>query len=81
VEPTEIPKVTEINNQITVLKAKVASIMQSLAVKTEKIKDIEGIKNFNDFVIKNNLNGTTVTPEIILQKRIEYCKNKIETTK
>ena len=79
VDPTEIPKVTEINNQITTLKAKVASLMQSLASKTEKVKDMEGIKNFSDFVIKNNLDGMAVTPEIILQKRIEYCENKIKT--
>lgn len=76
----KIPKIYEINNKITKLNAQVALLMQSLSIKADEIKRVEEIKNFNEFIAKNNLAGKDVTPEIILEKRIEYCEAKIKET-
>lgn len=80
VTPDAIPKITEINNKITQLKVEISMLMQSLAVKTESLKNVEEIQKFNDFVVKNQLEWMEVSSEIILQKRIEYCEAKIKTT-
>ncbi len=76
----EVSKIMDLHNQVTKLNGEVALLMQSIKTKSENVKEIEDIKKFNEFVVKNNLEGKEVTPEIILDQRIEYCENKIKNS-